>query len=220
MYTSPIDVSGLGSTVGSTTASSASSKTDPQAAQDRFLTLLVAQINSQDPLNPMDNAQMTSQMAQISTVQGIEQLNATLKGMSEQYGAMQAMQGTSLIGRQALVEGNTLTFDGAVGKGALSLDSAASKVSVDIMGTNGALIDTVDLGALGKGQHAFNWDAAGLDPSSVAGFAIRATSGGQPITATPLSRLSVSSVGFSSGAMSLQLQDGRSLNYTDVRAFM
>jgi flagellar basal-body rod modification protein FlgD len=220
MYTSPIDVSGLGTTVGSTTASSASSKTDPQAAQDRFLTLLVAQINSQDPLNPMDNAQMTSQMAQISTVQGIEQLNSTLKGMSEQYGAMQAMQGTSLIGRQALVEGNTLTFDGAVGKGALSLDSAASKVSVDIMGTNGALIDTVDLGALGKGQHAFNWDAAGLDPSSVAGFAIRATSGGQPITATPLSRLSVSSVGFSSGAMSLQLQDGRSLNYTDVRAFM
>jgi flagellar basal-body rod modification protein FlgD len=220
MYTSPIDVSGLGTTVGSTTASSASSKTDPQAAQDRFLTLLVAQINSQDPLNPMDNAQMTSQMAQISTVQGIEQLNSTLKGMSEQYGAMQAMQGTSLIGRQALVDGNTLSFDGAVGKGALSLDSAASSVSVDIMGTNGALIDTVDLGALGKGQHAFNWDSAGLDPSSVAGFAIRATSGGQPVTATPLARLSVSSVGFSSGAMSLQLQDGRSLNYTDVRAFM
>jgi flagellar basal-body rod modification protein FlgD len=220
MYTTPIDVSGLGTTVGSTTASSASSKTDPQAAQDRFLTLLVAQINSQDPLNPMDNAQMTTQMAQISTVQGIEQLNATLKGMSEQYGAMQAMQGTSLIGRQALVDGNTLSFDGAVGKGALSLDSAASSVSVDIMGTNGALIDTVELGALGTGQHAFNWDSAGLDPSSVAGFAIRATSGGQPVTATPLSRLSVSSVSFSSGAMSLQLQDGRSLSYTDVRAFM
>jgi flagellar basal-body rod modification protein FlgD len=220
MFATPIDVSNLGTAVGSTTASAASSKTDPDAAQDRFLTLLVAQINSQDPLNPMDNAQMTSQMAQISTVQGIEQLNATLKGMSAQYGAMQAMQGTSLIGRQALVEGNTLSFDGAVGKGALSLDSAALKVSVDIVGKNGALIDTVDLGSLGAGQHAFDWNTAGLDPSTVAGFSIRATTGGQPIAATPLARLSVTSVSFSSGAMSLQLQDGRSLGYDQIRSFM
>ena len=44
-------------------------------AQDRFLKLLVAQMQNQDPLNPMDNAQVTSQMAQINTVSGIEKLN-------------------------------------------------------------------------------------------------------------------------------------------------
>ena len=221
MLTAALDLSNLGTTVGSSTGNTSSANaTDPQASQDRFLKLLVAQLSNQDPLNPMDNAQTTTQMAQINTVSGIQELNATLKGMAQQYSAMQALQGTSLIGREALVDGNRLAFDGAVGKGALSLDSAAGRVSVDIMGTNGALIDTVELGALGPGQHAFNWDAAGLDRSTVGGFQIRAVQGGQPVPATPLMRLDVSSVSFSSGAMSLQLQDGRNLVYDQVRAFM
>jgi flagellar basal-body rod modification protein FlgD len=73
----------------STSASSSSSSSDMNAAQDRFLKLLVAQLNNQDPMNPMDNAQMTSQMAQINTVTGIQQVNDTLKSMAEQFTAMQ-----------------------------------------------------------------------------------------------------------------------------------
>jgi flagellar basal-body rod modification protein FlgD len=221
MLTQALDLSNLGTTVGSSTGNTSSANaTDPQASQDRFLKLLVAQLSNQDPLNPMDNAQTTTQMAQINTVSGIQELNATLKGMAQQYSAMQALQGTSLIGRQALVDGSQLAFDGEVGKGAISLDSPASAVSVDIMGTNGERIDTVELGALGRGAHAFTWDAAGLDPSRVGSFQIRATQGGQAVPATPLMRLDVSSVSFSSGAMSLQLQDGRNLAYDQVRAFM
>jgi flagellar basal-body rod modification protein FlgD len=221
MYSSALNLNGLGTQVGSSTRTDkADSNTDPQAAQDRFLTLLVAQINSQDPLNPMDNAQMTTQMAQINTVSGIQQLNATLKGMSEQYGSMQKLQATSLIGRQALMEGNALTFQGSTGQGALLLEGAASGVQVDILGTNGALIDSVQLGSLGAGQHAFEWDARGLDPATVAGFAVRATAAGQPLAATPLSRQTISSVGFSGGALNLQLQDGRTVGYEQVRAFM
>ena len=221
MYTASLDLNSLGTTVGSTTNTrKADANSDPQAAQDRFLKLLVAQINSQDPLNPMDNAQMTTQMAQINTVSGIQQLNATLKGMADQYGAMQSLQATSLIGRQALLEGNTLSFQGSLTQGALALDSAASHVQVDIVGTNGALIDTVSLGALGPGQHGFEWDAKGLDPASVAGFSVRATAGGQPLAATPLSRQPITSVGFASGTMNLQLGDGRTVGYDQVRAFM
>lgn len=221
MYTSALDLGGLGSTVGSSTrADKADSNTDPQAAQDRFLKLLVAQINSQDPLNPMDNAQMTTQMAQISTVSGIEQLNATLKGMSDQYSAMQGLQGTALIGRQALVEGNRLGFDGDEARGALALSGAASQVVVDVVGSNGELIDSVSLGALPAGQHAFSWNASGVDPARVAGFAVRATQGGQAVAATPLTRTPVTSVSFTGGVMSLQLQDGRTLGYDQVRAFM
>ena len=221
MYASAIDTSSLGTAVGSSTGStSASNATDPAASQDRFLKLLVAQLNNQDPLNPMDNAQMTTQMAQINTVSGIQELNATLKGMAEQYSAMQALQGTSLIGREALVEGSQLGFDGSVGKGAIALDVPAGEVFVDILGTNGERLDTLDLGSLGSGQHAFEWDAGTLDPARVAGFSIRATNAGQPVTATPLTRLAVASVGFSSGAMNLQLQDGRTLAYDQVRAFM
>ncbi|WP_291008592.1 flagellar hook capping FlgD N-terminal domain-containing protein [Hydrogenophaga sp.] len=221
MYTSALDLNSLGSAVGSTTGTNkADSNTDPQAAQDRFLTLLVAQINSQDPLNPMDNAQMTTQMAQINTVSGIQQLNATLKGMADQFGSLQSLQGTSLIGRQALLEGNTLSFDGEQGRGALALSGPADQVMVDVMGTNGTLLDSVNLGALPAGQHPFSWDSAGLDPARVGGFSVRATQGGQAVTATPLTRTPVASVGFSAGAMTLQLQDGRTLGYDQIKAFM
>ena len=64
----------------STSTTKADAATDPAAAQDRFLKLLVAQLNNQDPMNPLDNAQMTSQIAQINTVTGIQQLNETVKG--------------------------------------------------------------------------------------------------------------------------------------------
>src|SRR5690606_38631244 len=123
-----LDLSNLGNTVGSSTAKSATTATGAEATQDRFLKLLVAQLNNQDPMNPMDNAQMTTQMTQINTVAGIESLNATLKGMATQFSAMQTLQGTSLIGREALVAGNTFGFDGAYGKAAFRLDAAAQSV--------------------------------------------------------------------------------------------
>ena len=216
----PIDISSLGTTVGSTTSTTSSNATDPEASQDRFLKLLVAQINNQDPLNPMDNAQMTTQMAQINTVSGIQELNATLKGMADQMSATQSLQGASLIGREVLVDGNELSYEGAVGKGALSLPAGASQVYVDIVGTNGAVIDSIDMGARGPGQHAFEWNPGTLAPSSIAGFAVRASQGTAVVEATPLSRIKVASVGMTNGAMTLQLQNGRSVAYDQARAFM
>lgn len=220
MLTTPLDLSNLGTTVGSTTATSTTGTSDADASQDRFLKLLVAQLNNQDPLNPMDNAQMTTQMTQISTVSGIEELNATLQSMADQYSAMQAIQGTSLIGRHALVEGNGLYFDGNAAQGAIELDTAATNVTVDIIGTNGAVIDSVELGALGVGQHAFGWDATGVDASTVKGFSIRATNNGAAITATPMSLKPVAAVSHKDGAMTLQLADGTRLAYDQVDGFM
>ena len=70
---------------GSTSTSSTTSTTSVQAQQDRFLKLLVTQMKNQDPLNPMDNAEITSQMAQLSTVTGIEKLNETLAAFRERH---------------------------------------------------------------------------------------------------------------------------------------
>jgi flagellar basal-body rod modification protein FlgD len=72
-------------------------------AQDRFLKLLTTQLKNQDPLNPMDNAQMTSQLAQISTVDGIEKLNATLQKMLSSSNEPEAMQASALVGHQVMV---------------------------------------------------------------------------------------------------------------------
>ena len=92
---------------------------------DRFLKLLVAQMQNQDPLNPMDNAQVTSQMAQIQTVTGIEQLNTTVEGLSSQFVQLQALQGASLVGRDVIVPGNLLDIDNGTAQGGFELTSAA-----------------------------------------------------------------------------------------------
>ena len=217
---SPLDLSNLGTTVGSTTGNGGNTTNDPQAMQDRFLKLLVAQINNQDPLNPMDNAQMTTQMAQINTVSGIQQLNQTLKGMADQMASSQAMQGTTLIGKDALVEGDALAFDGGTGKGAFTLDGAATSVKVDIIGKNGETLQTLDLGAREAGQHGFEWPAGAIDPNQVAKFSVRASNGSTPVTDTELQRVRIASVGLSNGAMSIQLSNGRTLAYDQVRGFM
>ena len=92
----------IGTTATTNTGASANATNDPAAMQDRFLKLLVAQLNNQDPMNPLDNAQMTTQMAQINTVTGIQTLNLTMQTMAEEFSTMQQIQGISLIGRSVL----------------------------------------------------------------------------------------------------------------------
>jgi flagellar basal-body rod modification protein FlgD len=77
-------------------AGTASGLTSAADQQDRFMKLLVAQMQNQDPLNPMDNAQMTTQIAQINTVAGIEKLNTTVQGMASEFAAMREMLLTRL----------------------------------------------------------------------------------------------------------------------------
>eukprot|EP01030_Chromulinospumella_sphaerica_P001029 gene1029-1009_t len=77
--------------------------------QDRFLKLLVAQLNNQDPMNPMDNAQMTSQMAQINTVTGIQKMQQSIELMTGQMQASHSLQGLQMIGRDVLVNGDRLS---------------------------------------------------------------------------------------------------------------
>ncbi len=193
---------------------------DPQAAQDRFLKLLVTQLNNQDPLNPLDNAQMTSQMAQINTVTGIQQLNQTIKGMAAQFSALQNMQGVSLVGRQVVAEGNLLSISGGVAQGSLSLTERADAVRVDVMGKAGQLLGTVDLGPKSAGMHSFEWALDGVDAADVGGFRVSAQAAGEPVTAVPLARQRIESVGMVDGSMRLRTEAGQTLLYDQVLAFM
>lgn len=221
MLTSALDLSNLGTTVGSTTAKTSNNATDAQSSQDRFLKLLVAQINNQDPLNPMDNAQMTSQMAQINTVSGIQQLNDTLKSMASQSAALGGMQGAALIGRHALVEGNTLAFDGTTGTGAYSLAADAKTVEVDVIGSSGQVLETLKLGAQAAGQHSFDWEAGGIDPATVSKFVVRSVAAnGDAVANTTLSPQMIDSVSFANGSITLQLANGRAVAYDQARGFM
>jgi flagellar basal-body rod modification protein FlgD len=201
--------------------STSNAASNSQATSDRFLKLLVTQMQNQDPLSPMDNAQVTSQMAQINTVTGIDKLNTSINAMASQFVQMQAMQGASLVGRGVLVDGNSLTL-GADGKASAGFDlaSAADSVKVDVLSPSGRVLDTLNLGADSAGRHSFDWTPpAGIDASGALKFKVTALSGSAPVTATTLQHDQIAAVSTSGSTLSLELEGGKTVAYGDVKAF-
>ncbi|QDL56110.1 flagellar hook assembly protein FlgD [Rhodoferax aquaticus] len=195
-------------------------QSDADASQDRFLKLLVAQLNNQDPMNPMDNAQMTSQLAQINTVSGLTQLNETVKTLGSQFSELQVMQGSSMIGRDILIQDNKLSITNGVAKGTIELPSNASKVSVEIISPGGKLVDTLNLGAKSAGRNDFTWDASKYAAGGTPTFKVTATQGNDAMTTTAYSRDTVVSVGTNNGAMSLQTKGRAAVAYADIKAIL
>lgn len=190
------------------------------AAQDRFLKLLVAQLNNQDPMNPLDNAQMTSQMAQINTVTGIQQVNDTLKSMAAQFSTLQVMQGANMIGHDVLIDGNTLSLVDGQAQGAVDLAARAESVKIDVFSPGGQRVDTINLGALDAGRSHFTWRPDGINFSGPATFKISASSDGKAIDAQPLTRASVQSVSSEGGTMMIQLNGRSPVSYSSVKAIL
>lgn len=193
---------------------------DANASQDRFLKLLVAQMNNQDPMNPMDNAQMTSQMAQINTVSGINQLNETVKSLGTQFNAMQVLQGASLVGHDVLLNGNRLSVDGGTAKGAIDLPTNADKVTLQIVSPGGKLLDSIDLGAVQAGRHDFQWDASNYTGTGNPTFKVIATNGTQSVAATPFVRDTIVSVSNTGAGMSVQLKGRDPVAYDAIQSIM
>jgi flagellar basal-body rod modification protein FlgD len=125
---------------------------------NRFLTLLVTQLKNQDPLNPLDNAQVTSQLAQLSTVNGINKLNDTLSGLVASFGASQYLQAANLVGHEVLVAGEQITLAAGKAAGGFTLPAAAERVVVGITDANGQRVRELTLGALPAGGQRFEWD--------------------------------------------------------------
>ena len=192
-----------------------------EGAQDRFLKLLVAQLNNQDPMNPLDNAQMTSQIAQINTVTGIQQLNFTMLGIAEQFSSLQVMQGASMIGRSVITEGNNLKVKDGVGSGMFDLSGAAGDVKVEILTPGGQLVGTLELDAKAQGRHQFEWDASKYTGStSDLRFKVTALNGNVAVESTPLTQAKVVSTGAANGQLTLDLEGGGTVSYDKVKAII
>jgi flagellar basal-body rod modification protein FlgD len=204
--------------VASSPAASAAADTTMNA--DRFLKLLVAQMKNQDPLSPMDNAQVTSQMAQINTVTGIDKLNTTVQGLSSQFMQMQAVQGASLVGHDVIVAGNRLDIDATtgIGQGGFEISTPADAVKVEILSPSGAVVQTLNLGAEGAGMHSFDWPAGTATNASGLTFRVSATRGGVTTAASPLMRDRVDAVNTAGNTFNLELQYSGSVAYSAVKA--
>lgn len=203
---------------------SKSSTNKAQDLQNSFLTMLTTQLQNQDPLNPMDNAQMTSQLAQISTLEGIQGLNTTLTQLLSSYNTSQALQAAGAIGSQVLTEGSNLVLSKGVTQGGVSLGSAADKVTVTIKNAAGAVVQTQDLGKQSAGIVAFAWDGKNASGTQLADgkytFSIEASKAGTKVTATPIQVGTVSAVVKNGSSFELELNSGETVAFNDVLQFM
>lgn len=194
------------STSSTSAASAATVASQMSATQDRFLKLLVTQMKNQDPLNPMDNAQVTSQMAQLSTVTGIDKLNATVQALSDSMAAAQSLQAASMIGHAALVPGKEIDLLKGQSDAAVELAQPADKLTVTISDSKGNVVRTLQVGAQDAGVVGFKWDGTDNTGAAVADgaytFSATAVLGGKSSSPTTLSYGLVNSVSLtSSGAM-------------------
>jgi flagellar basal-body rod modification protein FlgD len=146
------------SSTNAATAAAAATSSSAASTQDRFLKLLVTQMKNQDPLNPMDNAQVTSQMAQLSTVSGIDKLNVTLQALSDSMSTNQSLQAASMIGHGVLVPGNGVDLANGSAYGGFELTQSADNVTISIKDKAGALMRSIDLGPQPAGMGNWQWD--------------------------------------------------------------
>lgn len=162
------------------------SKTGVEAEQDKFMTLLITQLKNQDPLNPLDNAQVTSQLAQLNTVTGINKLNETLASLKTDYQTSANMAATNLINHGVLVEGNSLQLVDGKSLFGIELATPADQVTVEIKASGGKVVQTVNLKNVDAGVLPLSWDGKLEDGTTAANnnytMSITATRGTETLT--------------------------------------
>ncbi|GAA5110684.1 flagellar hook assembly protein FlgD [Alloalcanivorax gelatiniphagus] len=196
---SAIDTSTLNA-INGRAASAASYGTDADDLQDSFMTLLVTQLRNQDPMNPMENAEMTSQLAQINTVSGIKELNTTLEAITGQLDAGQAIQAAGLIGKGVLVPGERILMgeDGSSTPFGIELGGAAEEVRITIRNGNGEVVRRFDPFAMDAGVESFTWngemDDGEIAPKGAYSVSVEATADGEDVPVTQLNYALVNGV--------------------------
>ncbi|MBL8408176.1 MAG: flagellar hook assembly protein FlgD [Candidatus Accumulibacter sp.] len=190
-------------------AGTADASSSSEEVQNRFLKLLVTQLKNQDPLNPLDNAAVTTQISQISTVTGIENLNATMQTLLSNFNDGQSMQAAGLLGKRVLVPGSRLALsDGEAGGGA-NLAGPADKVTLSILDAAGKVVQSRNLGAREAGSFSFTWDgqtdAGTAAPPGNYSFSITAVRGSESVAAETMQLGTVSALVRDKGAFQLEL---------------
>ncbi|HGM5552022.1 MULTISPECIES: flagellar hook assembly protein FlgD [Pseudomonas] len=151
-------------------ASATNSTTGGQAlGKDAFLQLLVTQLKNQNPLDPQDNSAFVAQLAQFSSLEGITTLNSTVSSLAGNYSSSQALQASSLVGRNVIVQTNTVQLDDPSKgmTGSVTVPSSIAGGTVSITDSSGTVVRTIDLGSRAAGSASFTWDGKDKDGNLV-----------------------------------------------------
>lgn len=130
-----------------------------ELGQDVFLELMITQMRNQNPLDPQDNSEFVAQLAQFSSVEGLDKLNTTTENMASMFQSSQALQASSMVGREVKVVTETARFDnGHPIQGTIDLPSSSNSVEMNIYNSAGELVGHEFLGAKAAGEIGFVWE--------------------------------------------------------------
>ncbi|HAG39674.1 MAG TPA: flagellar hook assembly protein FlgD, partial [Pseudoalteromonas sp.] len=127
--------------------------------QEDFFSLLTQQLSYQDPSNPADNDQMIAQMTNFTMAQGITDLNTNFESLASSMTSNSALQASTLVGKQALLESNTLELgESGEAKGSAVAEEAVDNLTIKVTDASGQLVRTIDMGSQAAGAVRFSWD--------------------------------------------------------------
>lgn len=204
-------------------ASTSSSKTASAAETEKnmFLNLLCKQLQYQDPLNPVENTEFATQLAQFSSLEALSNMESAINTMATYQNSMNSIQTVSFIGKQINSTGNSFNFTtGQTSSLNFNLASMAADVVVTIYNSDGSPVRTIDMGAMKSGDATCTWDGKNDDGSTVTGgtykFKVKATdSSGAAVTAITKTKGMVTGVKYVNGSIYLEVGD-KNVSLSDV----
>jgi flagellar basal-body rod modification protein FlgD len=202
-------------------------KKKEELGQEEFMRLLVAQLNNQDPTKPMDNAEFLTQIAQFSTVDGIQGMETSLSDLGASMVSTRAIQASSLVGRDVISASNQTAYvPGREISGVVAMPVSASAVQIQVSDSRGQLVKVLDIGSVGAGIHKFAWDGLLDDGSSIPQGNYQVTASGlidgaaEALPAFASARVASVSIGAAGAEISLNLDGGDSVSYADVLQYL
>lgn len=196
--------------------------TGVSADQDKFMTLLITQLRNQDPLNPLDNAQVTSQLAQLQTVTGINKLNETIESLKADYAASSSLAATNLINHGVLAAGSKMQLSEGKGLFGVELKTPVQSLQIDIRNASGKVVHSLTLKDVDAGTLPLGWDGKLEDGTTAADgmytIGVTGTSGGKEVTdVQALTFGTVASVSTGAGGVKLNVPAIGQLTMNDIK---
>jgi flagellar basal-body rod modification protein FlgD len=185
--------------------------------KDDFFQMLIAQLQNQDPLNPLDGADFTAQLAQFSSLEQLFSINEHLELMGLYQSSLNSAQALNLIGKEITANGDSVTVDGSSADITYTLAQEAGKVTVRIYNEEGFLVDTLEPGAEGQkaGDNTITWDCSGVESGTYT-FDVSAVSvSGDAIAADTVMTGTVTGVTYVDGAPFLSI-GGQTVSFGSI----
>lgn len=206
-----------------TTSTTSATLGNDDLDQGDFLTLMVAQLQNQDPTNPADTSTFTSQLAEFSVVQGVSELNTSFAQFADVFSGSQTIDAINLVGR-SVTTGTNVGYlnEGEEMNATVNMPQFSSSASLYVQDEYGEIVDQISLGPLSEGQHEVTWDGTDLDGNPVDPgkyrLSVEATIGGQTQSISTFAHNEVASVVLNNqaGTYKLRLADGSSASLAEI----